>query len=153
MRKIMSSITFFDKNLFFELSSKKLFYGRDNLKIFVGGLKNTVFQICSFPLQEWCIIYRRTYLRQKYGDMLEKGVPPCRVAKTLGTLGTEFQEGKTFRRKIIRRWGCEFLKFAIPFFTSQIRSFYMVTDIQIIEKIISYFICSNIMHINISNFR
>ena len=77
MRKIMSSITFFDKKLFFELSSKKLFYGRDNLKIFVGGLKNTVFQICSFPLQEWCIIYRRTYLRQKYGDMLEKGVPPC----------------------------------------------------------------------------
>ena len=75
----MSSITFFDKNLFFELSSKKLFYGRDNLKIFVGGLKNTVFQICSFPLQEWCIIYRRTYLRQKYGDMLEKGVPPVQI--------------------------------------------------------------------------
>ena len=60
-----------------ELSSKKLFYGRDNLEIIVGGLKNITFQICSFPLQEWCIIYRRTYLRQKYGDMLGKGVPPC----------------------------------------------------------------------------
>ena len=56
-----------------------LFYGRDNLEIIVGGLKNTIFQICSFPLQEWCIIYRRTYLRQKYGDMLEKGVPPVRI--------------------------------------------------------------------------
>ena len=57
--------------------SKKGFHRHHNLEIFVVGLKNTVFQICSFPLQEWCIIYRRTYLRQKYGDMLEKGVPPC----------------------------------------------------------------------------
>ena len=73
----IESIFFFGKILFFELLSKNGFYGHHNLEIFVGGLKNTVFQICSFPLQEWCIIYRRTYLRQKYGDMLEKGVPPC----------------------------------------------------------------------------
>ena len=73
----MSSITLFDKILYFELSSKKGFYGCRNLEIFVGALKNKVSQICSFALQGWCIIYRRTYLRPKYGALLEKGVPPC----------------------------------------------------------------------------
>ena len=76
MRKIMSSITFFEKKFFFELSPKKGFHGRHNLEIFVVGLKNTVFQICSFPLQEWCIICLKTYLKQKIGDLLKKDLPP-----------------------------------------------------------------------------
>ena len=72
----MSSIIFFDKILFFELLAKKRFYARQNIEIFEGGLKNTVFQFCSFPLQEWCIICLKTYLKQKIGDLLKKGLPP-----------------------------------------------------------------------------
>ena len=72
---------FFDKILFFELLPKKGFHGRHNLEIFVVGLKNTVFQICSFPLQELCIEYRRTYLRQKKMAIHWKKVcPPAQIS-------------------------------------------------------------------------
>ena len=40
-------------------------------------MKNTIFELSTFPLQRWCLIWWKTSLNNKIGHILKKSVPPC----------------------------------------------------------------------------
>ena len=48
--------------------------------IFWGCLKNTIFQFCTFPLQERCIIWRKTTQKGKNGQICKKGTHPYLIS-------------------------------------------------------------------------